>query len=364
MSRIFINYRRQDTEGYVGRLYDHLLKQFKPHDIFMDVQNIEPGADFVQVLENAVSECDIFLAMIGPHWGKLKNESDELRLHEWNDFVRIEIETALKQNKVVIPILVGGAKMPNPNTLPEAIQSLSRRNALTLSHSRFASDVEDLVKFMRDLLPSHPSFKRKANPAILAQKEVKLKEARMDLINAKNSPLYAYRTQQRYYPVLGEGYADANIMIVGESPGEKEALSGKPFIGPSGKVLDELLLTIELSRNDVFMTNILLDRTPDNRDPNPEELAYYGVYLDRLIEIIQPRVIVTLGRFSMTYILKKFDLPEKRGKISQLHGKLIKTEAHYGDLHVMPMYHPAMVLYNPTKKDVLKEDFEKLTIFI
>ena len=63
-----------DTEGYVGRLYDHLLKQFKPHDIFMDVQNIEPGADFVQVLENAVSECDIFLAMIGPHWLTLKNE--------------------------------------------------------------------------------------------------------------------------------------------------------------------------------------------------------------------------------------------------------------------------------------------------
>lgn len=364
MSRIFINYRRHDTEGYVGRLYDHLLKQFKPHDIFMDVQNIEPGADFVQVLEDAVSECDIFLAMIGPHWGKLKNEAGELRLHEWNDFVRIEIETALKQNKVVIPILVGGSKMPNPSTLPEAIQSLSRRNAITLSHQRFASDVEDLVNFMRDLLPSHPTFKRKANPTVLAQKETKLKEVRMDLINAKDSPLYAYRTQERYYPVLGEGYADANIMIVGESPGEREAQSGKPFVGPSGEVLDGLLETIELSRDDVFMTNILLDRAPDNRDPNPEELAYYGVYLDRLIEIIQPRVIVTLGRFSMTYILKKFDLPEKRGKISNLHGKLIKTEAHYGDLHVMPMYHPAMVLYNPSKKDTLREDFEKLTIFI
>jgi DNA polymerase len=254
--------------------------------------------------------------------------------------------------------------MPNPNNLPESIRTLSRRNAITLTHSRFASDVEDLVKFMSDLLPSHPTFKRKANAGVLAEKENKLKEIRMDLINAKDSPLYTYRNQQRYYPVLGEGYADANIMIVGESPGEKEALSGKPFIGPSGQVLDELLMTIELSRADVFMTNILLDRTPDNRDPNPDELEYYGIYLDRLIEIIQPRVIVTLGRFSMTHILKKFDLPEKRGKISSLHGKLIKTEAHYGDLHVMPMYHPAVVLYNPTQKDVLREDFEKLTIFI
>lgn len=364
MSRIFINYRRQDTEGYVGRLYDHLLKQFKPHDIFMDVQNIEPGADFVQVLEDAVSACDIFLAMIGPHWGKLTNENGERRLDEWNDFVRIELETALKQGKVVIPVLVGGAKMPNPNTLPESIQTLSRRNAITLTHSRFASDVEDLVNFMRDLLPSHPSFKRKANPTVLAEKEQKLKEVRINLINAKDSPLYNYRNQQRYYPVLGEGYADANIMIVGESPGEKEALSGKPFVGPSGQVLDELLMTIELSRVDVFMTNILLDRTPGNRDPEPDELEYYGIYLDRLIEIIQPRVIVTLGRFSMTYILKKFDLPEKRGKISKLHGMLIKTEAHYGDLHIMPMYHPAVVLYNPTQKNVLREDFEKLTIFI
>ncbi len=364
MSRIFINYRRMDTEGYVGRLYDHLLKQFKPHDIFMDVQNIEPGADFVQVLEDAVSACDIFIAMIGPHWLTLKNEDGERRLDEWNDFVRIELETALKQGKIVIPILVGGAKMPNPTHLPESIQSLSRRNAIILTHSRFASDVEDLVKFMRDLLPSHPTFKRRANAADLAEKERKLKQVRMDLINAKDSPLYEYRNQQRYYPVLGEGYADANIMIIGESPGQREAQAGKPFIGPSGEVLDEMLASIELSRDDVFLSNILLDRTPENRDPNKEELDYYGVYLDRLIEIIKPRVIVTLGRFSMYYILKKFDLPEKRSKISKLHGILIKTESQYGDLHVMPMYHPAMVLYNPSQKDTLRADFEKLTIFI
>ena len=111
----------------------------------------------------------------------------ERRLDEWNDFVRIEIETALKQNKIVIPLLVGGAKMPNPHHLPESIQSFSRRNAITLTHSRFASDVDDLVKFMRDLLPSHPSFKRKANPAVLAEKETKLKQVRIDLINAKDS---------------------------------------------------------------------------------------------------------------------------------------------------------------------------------
>lgn len=364
MSRIFINYRRHDTEGYVGRLYDHLLKQFKPHDIFMDVQNIEPGADFVQVLEDAISACDIFLAMIGPHWLTLKNDEGERRLDEWNDFVRIEIETALKQEKIVIPILVGGATMPNPKYLPETIETFGRRNALTLTHNRFASDVEDLVTFMRGLLPSHPSFKRKANSSELAEKEQKIKQVRLDLLDAKDSPLYAHRIEKNYYPVLGEGYADANIMIIGESPGEREAKSGKPFTGPSGAVLDELLASIDLSRDDVFLTNILLDRPPENRDPIQEELAYYADYLDRLVDIIKPRVIVTLGRFSMVYILRKFDLPEKKGKISQLHGQLLKTEADYGDLYVMPMYHPAMVLYNPSKKDTLREDMDKLTIFI
>jgi len=364
MSRIFINYRRQDTEGYVGRLYDHLLKQFKPEDIFMDVQNMEPGANFAEVLEDAVSKCEIFLAMIGPHWLTLENKGGERRLDEWNDFVRLEIEIALKQGKKVIPILVGNAQIPNPTQLPDSIQSLAMYHAVELSHMRFATDVEDLISFMRDMLPSHPTFKRKANPAVLAEKQAQLKQVQMDLINAKDSPLYDDRVQERYFPVLGEGYADANIMIIGESPGEKEAKSGKPFVGPSGEVLDDLLKGIDLSRDDVFLSNILLDRAPSNRDPNQEELAYYGVFLNRIIDIVRPRVIVTLGRFSMIYILRKFDLPEKRGKISQLHGKLIKTEAAYGDLHIMPMYHPALVLYNPSKRDVLHADFERLTIFI
>ncbi|MEO1287362.1 MAG: uracil-DNA glycosylase family protein, partial [Chloroflexota bacterium] len=359
----FINYRRLDTEGYVGRLYDHLLKEFKPTDIFMDVQNIEPGADFVQVLEDAIAACDIFLAMIGPHWGKLYNEAGERRLEEWNDFVRIEIETALKQGKIVVPILVGGSQMPNPSTLPESIMSLSRRNAFTLTHYRFAEDVESLVQFLRGLIPTHPTFKRRAAPDVIARKEKALKDLRLDLLNAKESPLYAYRTEQRYYPVLGEGYADANIMIVGESPGKQEAETGKPFIGPSGEVLDSLLDVIELSRADVWLTNILLDRAPDNRDPNKEELDYYGVYLDKMIEIVDPRVIVTLGRFSMTYILRKFNLPEKTQTISKLHGKLIQIEAENINLHIMPMYHPAMVLYNPSKRDVLRQDMQRLEMF-
>ena len=155
-------------------------------------------------------------------------------------------------------------------------------------------------------------------------------------------------------------------MIVGESPGQREAESGKPFIGPSGEVLDEMLASIELSRGDVFLSNILLDRTPDNRDPNKEELDYYGVYLDRLIEIIQPRVIVTLGRFFDVLHPEKVRFTgEKRSKISKLHGILIKTESHYGDLHVMRDVSPGR-WYSITllRKTPVRADFQKLTIFI
>src|SRR5687767_9864927 len=112
MSRIFINYRRQDTEGYVGRLYDYLARHFERDDLFMDVDSIPPGADFVTVLENAVAACDVFIAMIGPHWLTAADEAGSRRLDHWNDFVRIEIASALKQGKLVIPVLVGRARMP------------------------------------------------------------------------------------------------------------------------------------------------------------------------------------------------------------------------------------------------------------
>ena len=118
MSRIFINYRRQDSEGYVGRLYDTLAQQFDRADIFMDVDNIKPGADFVSVLEEAVANCDVFLAIIGPIWTSITDDQGKRRLENWNDFVRIELVSALKQGKLVIPVLVGRATMPAPRDLP------------------------------------------------------------------------------------------------------------------------------------------------------------------------------------------------------------------------------------------------------
>lgn len=364
MSRIFINYRRQDTEGYVGRLYDHLLNHFERDDIFMDVDSIQPGVDFTKALEDAVSGCDVFIAMIGPQWLSAADETGQRRLDQWNDFVRLEIASALKLDKMVIPVLVGKARMPAPNLLPEDISSLVRRNAIELSHERFGYDIDRLVEAIRSGISAGFSMKPRADAATLRQKDMALKTLRLDLVSATASPLYEFRTKTRSFPVLGEGNPDASIMLIGEAPGKNEAEQGKPFCGPSGEVLADLLRGIGLKREDVFTTNLLLDRPPEKRDPLPEEIEFYAPFVDKILEIIQPAVIVPLGRFAMGYILKKYDLAEKRSKISDVHGMMLKALSPYGEIYIMPLYHPAVVLYSASQKDTLRKDFEKLRLFI
>ncbi len=363
MSRIFINYRRQDSEGYVGRLYDHLVQHFGRDDIFMDVDSIAPGKDFVQALDDAVADCDVFISIIGPVWMTAADETGQRRLDQWNDFVRMEIASALKQNKTVIPVLVGQARMPAPKDLPEDIAALARRNAIELSHQRFGYDIDRLVTAIRSAVSAGKRAKPPANAEKLREKELALKAVRADLVNATESPLYKFRVENNFFPVLGDGSADANIIFIGESPGKNEAAEGIPFCGPSGDVLEEMLDGIGLKRADVYITNILLDH-PGKRDPLPEELAFYTPFVDRIIDIIQPGVIVTLGSFAMQYMLKKLNLAEKQSKISQIHGKLIKTQLPYGEIHVVPLYHPAVVLYSLSKKETLRKDFQKLKLFV
>lgn len=364
MTHIFINYRRQDSEGHVGRLYDHLTRDFAPENIFMDVSSIEPGEDFVDVLEEAVAGCDVFLAVIGQRWATIADADGNRRLDQWNDFVRLEIASALRQGKLVIPILVGRATMPSPDELPDDITALARRNAVELSHQRFAYDVENLINDIKEAVPVNPSFKTAPDSETSHRKTESLKAVRDELVGASESPLYEHRVENRFFPVVGDGNPDANIMFIGESPGKYEAEQGTSFSGPSGAVLDEMLNGIGLERDDVYVTNVLLDCPESKRPPTHKEIEFYTPFVDRIIDIIQPAVIVPLGRFAVRYILEKLDLPEKRDKISDLHGKLIKTEAHYGEIHVIPMYHPAVVLYSASQKDTLRKDFDKLRLFV
>lgn len=187
-----------------------------------------------------------------------------------------------------------------------------------------------------------------------------LKKIRDEIWNLKESPLYKYRTENKYYPVIGEGNHDADIMFIGEAPGKNEAESGRPFCGAAGKLLTHLIESIGLDRKDVYITNIVKDHPPENRDPTPEEIKLYSPFLTRQIEIIQPKVIATLGRFSMWFILEKFDLPEKTQTISKLHGTLLNAKTAYGTIKIAPLYHPAVALYNGSTKKVLEEDFKIL----
>lgn len=187
-----------------------------------------------------------------------------------------------------------------------------------------------------------------------------LKQIRDEVWDLKSSPLFDFREKNKYLPVLGEGSHNAKIMFIGEAPGQNEAKTGRPFCGRAGQILDELLASVGIERKDVYITNIVKDRPPFNRDPLPEEIEAYGPFLDRQIEIIQPEVIATLGRYAMGYIMKKFELENELKPISQMHGKIFTGKASYGSVTVVPLYHPAVAVYNSNSKTTLLEDFKVL----
>jgi DNA polymerase len=163
-------------------------------------------------------------------------------------------------------------------------------------------------------------------------------------------PLHQTRTQV----VFGNGNADAELMFVGEAPGANEDRMGLPFVGAAGKLLDQLLSEIGMSREDVFVINVLKCRPPDNRDPHPNEIASCRGYLDRQIELIEPSVICTLGNFS-TKLLRA----DTTG-ISRLHGQDDVRVVGSRAVRLYPLYHPAAALYTPSTLEALRADFHRI----
>ena len=147
--------------------------------------------------------------------------------------------------------------------------------------------------------------------------------------------------------VPGAGNPDADIVFVGEAPGKNEDLTGEPFIGAAGKILNGLLESIGLTRDDVFITSIVKYRPPNNRDPKPEEKAAFLPYLERQIEVIEPKLIIPLGRHGMESFLPG-------AKIGQVHGT-VQRDAQ--GRNILPLFHPAAALYNHNLKEVMAEDF-------
>jgi hypothetical protein len=142
---IFISYRRDDTEGEAGRLFDDLVRSFGEDSVFMDVAGINPGMDFRKAIDDNVANCGVLLAMIGPAWSSIKNADGARRLDDPNDFVRLEIASALARDVAVIPVLVHDAKMPRQTDLPENLKNLAFRNSVEITHARWNSDVQLLT---------------------------------------------------------------------------------------------------------------------------------------------------------------------------------------------------------------------------
>ncbi len=154
--------------------------------------------------------------------------------------------------------------------------------------------------------------------------------------------------------VFGAGNADADLMFVGEAPGANEDRQGLPFVGAAGKLLEKLLVEIGLSRADVFIANVLKCRPPGNRDPQPEEIAHCRPYLRRQVELIEPKVICTLGNFA-TKLLR-----EDPTGITRVHGQPEVRVIGGRAVRIFPIYHPAAALYTPRMLDILREDFARL----
>ncbi|PKM91854.1 hypothetical protein CVU82_01250 [Candidatus Falkowbacteria bacterium HGW-Falkowbacteria-1] len=178
-------------------------------------------------------------------------------------------------------------------------------------------------------------------------KKQKLNDLNNRMVQDKNLPL------QESNLVFGEGSSEAEIFFIGEAPGIKEDQLCRPFVGRSGQLLTKTIESLGLKREDVYISNIVKRRPPENRDPLSEEIEAYKPYLKEQIEIIKPKIIVTLGRFSMNYFIEK-------AKISKDQGKTFKV----GDYLIVPMFHPAAALRGTTVLNQFQESFKKLPVVL
>jgi len=173
-----------------------------------------------------------------------------------------------------------------------------------------------------------------------------LKSIRDQVVVCKKCDLY----KTRNLPMIGKWNHDADIMFIGEAPWKQEDQTGHPFMGASGKVIDELLEKINLKMDDIYICNVIKCRPPRNRDPYPNEIEVCKFYLQEQIKIISPKIICSLGRFARQQMCKLYNLNYE--SLSSCHWKTFKSE----DVHIVPLYHPAAALYDPSKKQDLLQD--------
>ncbi len=183
-----------------------------------------------------------------------------------------------------------------------------------------------------------------------------LKQVKADVVACHKCSL----GETRILPVVGVGNHEAEIMFVGEAPGANEDKTGVPFCGRAGAILDEMLNVAGVQRESVYICNILKCRPPGNRNPEMEEVETCTPFLDRQIEIIKPKFICCLGNFATSYLMQKFGLGDMVRGISKIHGQIYTVPADWGEILIVPFYHPAVATYHASMKETLKEDFVKI----
>lgn len=189
-------------------------------------------------------------------------------------------------------------------------------------------------------------------------KELRLKDIEKEVKICKRCALYATKKNS----VAGNGNPNARIMLIGEAPGYNEDARGEPFVGAAGKVLDDLLSSVNLHRHEIYITNVVKCRPPKNRNPSKEEIKACSYFLYRQIEAIKPEIICTLGNFATNFIFERYKI-KKEGRISKVHGSVHEVKEASG-VKIIPLYHPAVAVYNVGMKKTLKEDFGKITNFL
>lgn len=185
-------------------------------------------------------------------------------------------------------------------------------------------------------------------------KKLRMKKVKAEVLSCRRCRL----CKDRKNPVVGTGNLDSPLLLVGEAPGRKEDEQGEPFVGSAGKLLDRILERVGFEREEIYITNVVKCRPPGNRRPRSDEMEECSQHLDRMLEIITPRVIAPMGNSSAGFLMKKFDL--RRGSIGEMHGKHFPVDASWGKIILFPLHHPAAALYNKKLENVMLKDFASL----
>lgn len=194
----------------------------------------------------------------------------------------------------------------------------------------------------------------------------KLTQLKKRLQNLKVGELYQLRKKENYKTVMGEGNPNANVMLVGEAPGQTEAETGRPFVGRGGQLLTRILNSIGIDRKDIYITNIVKDRPPENRRPTQEEIEKYKPILEKELKTVEPEVIVTLGKTATDFFFEEYK-GKKIKRLGDIRGQFLPLEISppAGGLKfkILPTYHPAYGLRNPPSQKIIKRDLEKVKPF-